>query len=143
MPTNKIVLDTNCLLVSISRRSKFYPVWKGLLEGRYILCVTTEILAEYEEIISQMVTHEVANNVIRTMLDSEFVQLIDPHYHLHLITADPDDNKFVDCAFAAGATYIVSDDSHYDILKDIPFPQFLVLKLKAFLEKIVRDNISH
>ena len=139
MPTNKIVLDTNCLLVSISRRSKFYPVWKGLLEGRYILCVTTEILAEYEEIISQMVTHEVANNVIRTMLDSEFVQLIDPHYHLHLITADPDDNKCVDCAFAANATYIVSDDTHFNVLRDISFPQLMVLKLKEFIVVLNQD----
>lgn len=136
---NKVVLDTNCLLVSISRRSKSYPVWRGFQEGRYTLCVTTEILAEYEEIISQMVTPEVANNVIRTILESKSVELIDPHYHLHLITADPDDNKFVDCAFAAGATYIVSDDAHYNVLKDIPFPHLIVLKLRAFLEKLTAD----
>ena len=58
---------------------------------------------------------------------------------LHLITADPDDNKFVDCAFAAGATYIVSDDAHYNVLKDIPFPHLIVLKLRAFLEKLTAD----
>ena len=34
-----------------------------------------------------------------------------------------DDNKFVDCAFAANATYIVSDDKHYDVLKEVDFPQ--------------------
>jgi hypothetical protein len=35
MPNKKIVLDTNCLLASISRRSTAYPVWKGFQEGRY------------------------------------------------------------------------------------------------------------
>ena len=49
---------------------------------------------------------------------------------------DPDDNKFVDCAFAANATYIVSDDTHYDVLREITFPQILVLELKAFIEKL-------
>ena len=31
------------------------------------------------------------------------------------------------------ATYIVSDDKHFDVLKEISFPQLLVLKLKEFL----------
>lgn len=54
---------------------------------------------------------------------------------------DPDDNKFVDCAFAANATYIVSDDTHYDVLREITFPQILVLKLKAFIEKLKQQYV--
>ena len=49
MPSKKIVLDTNCLLVSISKYGEAYPVWRGFLDGRYTLCVSTEILEEYEE----------------------------------------------------------------------------------------------
>jgi predicted nucleic acid-binding protein len=49
-------------------------------------------------------------------------------------------DKFVDCAFAANATYIVSDDKHFDVLKDISFPQLLVLKLKEFLGLLQLDN---
>lgn len=49
----RIVLDTNCLLQSLSRRSRHYPVWKDFVDGRYVLCVTTEILEEYEEIVSR------------------------------------------------------------------------------------------
>ena len=30
----RIVLDTNCLISSLSRKSKSYEVWKGLHEGR-------------------------------------------------------------------------------------------------------------
>ena len=65
MPINKIVLDTNCLLASISRRSTVYPVWKEFQDGRYTLCVTNEILEEYEEMIARMASAEVATNVIR------------------------------------------------------------------------------
>lgn len=50
-----------------------------------------------------------------------------------MIESDHDDDKFVDCAFAANATYIVSDDKHFDVLKEISFTQLLVLKLKRYI----------
>ena len=49
-----VVLDTNCLLQSISRRSRYYKIWRDFIDGRYVLCVTTEILEEYEEILSRL-----------------------------------------------------------------------------------------
>lgn len=133
MQKRKIVLDTNCLIASLSRSGQYYPVWKGLQIGEYILCVSTDILEEYAEIITQKMSVNVAANVIHLLLESEFVELVNPYFSLHLIEADHDDDKFIDCAFAANATFIVSDDKHYDVLKDISFPQLLVLKLKEFL----------
>ena len=132
MQKRKIVLDTNCLIASLSRSGQYYPVWKGLQTGKYILCVSTDILEEYAEIITEKMSVNVATNVIHLLLESEFVELVNPYFSLHLIEADHDDNKFVDCAFAANATYIVSDDKHFDVLKDIAFPRLLVLKLKEF-----------
>ena len=133
MVSRKIVLDTNCLISSLSRRGQYYPVWKGLQTGKYVLCVSTEILEEYAEIITQKMSVEVATNVIHLLLENQNVELINPYFRLQLIKDDRDDDKFVDCAFAANATYIVSDDKHYDVLKDIDFPKLLVLKLKEFL----------
>ena len=133
MQKRKIVLDTNCLIASLSKSGQYYPVWKGLQTGRYILCVSTDILEEYAEIITQRMSVNVATNVVHLLLESEFVELVNPYFSLRLIEADHDDDKFVDCAFAANATYIVSDDKHYDVLKEISFPQLLVLKLKEFL----------
>jgi len=66
---------------------------------------------------------------------------VDPHYSLHLIQEDPDDNKFVDCAFVANATYIVSNDKHFDVLKTIDFPQILVLKLHEFLKTLTEKKL--
>jgi len=133
MSERKIVLDTNCLISSLSKSGQYYPVWKGLQTGKYVLCVSTDILEEYAEIITQKMSVEVAANVIHLLLESQYVELINPYFRLHLIEADHDDNKFVDCAFAANATYIVSDDKHYEVLKDVDFPKLLVLKLKEFL----------
>ena len=140
MPSKKIVLDTNGLISSLSRRGQFYPIWRSFQQGRYTLCITNEILDEYIEIISQKMTPEIAENVADLLLKSKNVELIYPQFRWGLITADPDDNKFVDCAFAAGATYIVSDDSHFSVLRDITFPQLLVLRLKEFLDTLQKEE---
>lgn len=49
MNLRKIVLDTNVFLVSISSKSKLHWIFNRLLNGEYILCVTTDILLEYSE----------------------------------------------------------------------------------------------
>ena len=136
----KIVLDTNCLIAALSRHSEYYPVWSEFQAGKYMLCVSNEILEEYEEIIEKKTSAIVAQNVINLLLKSNNVELVTPSFRFRLIEADHDDDKFVDCAFAANATYIVSDDKHFDVLKDISFPQLLVLKLKEFLGLLQLDN---
>ena len=134
---NKIVLDTNCLIMSLSRHSEFYPVWQGIRTGRYILCVSNDIISEYREIIAIKTSEIVADNVVRMLAESPNVEFIDPRYHLELIQADPDDNKFVDCAFAANATYIVSNDKHFNATKEIDYPKIQVIKLIEFLQTLL------
>ena len=134
------MLDTNCLISSLSKKGQYYPVWKGLQTGQYILCVSTEILEEYAEVIAQKMSAQIASSVIHLLLESSNVELINPYFSLHLIDADQDDNKFVDCAFAANATFIVSNDKHFDVLKVISFPQLIVLKLKEFLGLLQSDS---
>ena len=129
---DKIVLDTNSLIASLSKRGKYYNVWKGLQDGDYILCVTTEIIHEYEEILERKTNALVANHVIQFLINSNFVEQHEPFYSFNLIAQDPDDNKFVDCAIEANAKFIVSNDAHFDILKEIPFPQVNVITLQAY-----------
>lgn len=136
MQSKRIVLDTNGLIASLSRRGNYYPIWKNFQEGKYILCISNDILEEYTEIITQKMNYEIAENVVDLLLKSKNVELVHPQFRLGLIDVDPDDNKFVDCAFAANATYIVSDDKHFDVLKNIAFPELMVLKLKEFLETL-------
>ena len=57
--------------------------------------------------------------------------MITPFYNFNLIEAD---NKFVDCAIAAHAKCIVTNDHHYDVLKTIPFPKVDVVRLVDFLK---------
>ena len=139
MQNDRIVLDTNCLLAALSRHSEYYSIWRNLLDGKYTLCVTNEILDEYQEIIERKTTKVVAANVINLLLKMENVLFVDTYFRLQLIETDPDDNKFVDCAFAANAVYIVSDDKHFDVLKSISFPRILVIKLREFLNMLEHE----
>lgn len=137
----RIVLDTNCLLQIVSRRSIDHHVWEGFLNGDYNLCVSTEIIEEYEEIIAQKMSPHVATLLVELILRSPFTLRFDAHYRWGLIKQAPDDNKFVDCALIANADYIVSDDSHFNVLFEIPFPPIRLLKLKEFARLLKKRQI--
>ena len=53
---NPVVIDTNCLLQIIARKSPYRPIWDAFLAGRFDLCVSNEILEEYQEILGQQIT---------------------------------------------------------------------------------------
>lgn len=136
----KIVLDTNCLLMSLPKISPYRMIWNDFLAGKLILCVTNEIIEEYLEIIERKTTAEIASNVVSLILSQKNVEFVEPYYKLHLIQADEDDNKFVDCAFNAGASCIVSNDAHFRILNEINFPKILVLKIRDFVDLLLRER---
>ena len=56
----------------------------------------------------------------------------DPHFSFGLITTDADDNKFVDCAIVANAHFIVTEDKHFNVLKNIEFPHVDVIGIDEF-----------
>lgn len=49
----RLVLDTNSLLQCVARRNSNHDLWLSILDGRNQLCVTTEILEEYAEILEK------------------------------------------------------------------------------------------
>ena len=128
-----VVLDTNCLLQSISRRSRYYKIWRDFIDGRYVLCVTTEILEEYEEILSRYLSPLVARLVVEAILRANNVFRVDAQFRFGLITVDPDDNKFVDCAIVANAECVVTNDAHFEVLRTIPFPKVNVVGIDEFV----------
>ena len=133
---SRLVLDTNCLIQIVSPRSKYHSLWMSFVRGEYELCVSNEIVDEYLEILQKLTSVEVAEYIVKTIINSPFVVFIDPFYKFDLIQADKDDNKFVDCAIAAQARCIISNDHHYDILSTIPFPHVEVIKLTDFMEML-------
>ena len=128
----RVVLDTNVLLVILSRTSKYRLIFDSFIFEKITLCVSTDILVEYEEILGERIGREIASNVLKLIENAPNVEFITNYYKWNLITQDPDDNKFVDCAIAAGAKFLVSDDKHFNILKEIKFPKVELIKTEEF-----------
>ena len=132
----RIVLDTNCLLQALPTRSPYHKIWEEVLTGRICLCVNTEILNEYEEILTEKTTFNIAHNVVESIARLHTTVFQEVYIHFGLIEADPDDNKFVDCAVAADAEYIVTNDSHFSILKHTAWPKITVITIKEFVKQM-------
>jgi len=130
----RIVLDTNILLVSVSDRSPYHLIFKSFIEERYEICVTTEILDEYAEILSKYSSQFLATNTLEVIENAANSVLITRYFAFELIKNDPDDNKFVDCAIASNADFIVTNDGHFKVLKEIPFPQVNIISIDDFME---------
>ena len=65
------------------------------------------------------------------------VVLMTPFFKWNLIENDKDDNKFVDCYLISNADVLVSNDRHFDCLRDIDFPRINVIKIDEFKEIIL------
>ncbi len=131
-----IVIDTNVLLVSIPPKSRYHWIFQALCNDLFDLSITESIINEYEEIIGEKLNEAIAKNVIRTLLLLPNVKYVNVFFHWNLIEADPDDNKFVDCAISANANYIVTEDKHFNVLKSIDFPKVNVINIEYFRKLI-------
>jgi putative PIN family toxin of toxin-antitoxin system len=129
----RIVLDTNVLIVSIPKQTAYYPIFQAFEDGAIELCVTTDILNEYVEKLQEKFSPSVASNTMKAIEKSPDTVFIEKYFFWNLITADPDDNKFVDCAVAANADFIVTNDRHFKVLIKIPFPKVKVISADEFL----------
>ncbi len=76
----KIVIDTNILLVSISDRSPYHIIFKNFIDGKFQLCVTTDILSEYEEIIGRLINQITADAVLKAIENSPNTILIEKFF---------------------------------------------------------------
>ena len=132
----RVVLDSNVLLVSIGKRSKFRPIWDSFVKGKFQLILSEDILHEYEEILYEHAAEGAAEIVLEVFIESPDMIFKRIYYYWHAITADPDDNKFFDIAFAANADYLVTDDNHFTEAKKLFFPSVNIIPSEVFLKVI-------
>ena len=130
----RIVLDTNVLLVSLPVQSPFHIIFQAIRNGLIQLFVTNEILAEYEEQLGARYGEEITSFKLIEILRLNNVSLKTTFYNWQLIEADADDNKFVDCAIASNADFIVTNDGHFKILKSIDYPKVNTIRAEELVE---------
>ena len=137
----KIVLDTNILVAIIGRQSPYRWIFDALIGGKLSLCVSTDILFEYREILERKASVEVAENVLN-FIDVHPATVKTTVYFKFNLIDDPDDNKFVDCYVASNAEFIVSNDTHFQKLKQLDFPRINILKLEEFEARFQKELVT-
>jgi putative PIN family toxin of toxin-antitoxin system len=128
----KIVLDTNCFISCIGKLSPYRNVFDEFLSGNYVLCLSTDILLEYEEIFLSKWGKNVTENLLSRLIRAKNIELTTIFFNFNMVAADADDNKFADVFLASNADYIVSNDTKLLALNKSEFPTFLVMRLQDF-----------
>ena len=109
----RVVLDTNVLLQARAAGHAFHPILRAWFDGKIVLALSTEILLEYEEVITERTGLARWQMLARLLSVSPHVHHVAPTYRFHLVTHDPDDDKFTDCAIVAQADYVITSDHHF------------------------------
>jgi putative PIN family toxin of toxin-antitoxin system len=111
-----VCVDTNVLIQARSKRHRFGVILDGFMFGLMDWAVSNRVVTEYREILSAkagQAAWSTLENFIELVDRSGNVRWISPHYQFRIISADPDDNAFTDCAIAAHADYVITEDSHF------------------------------
>ncbi len=132
-----VCLDTNVLIQARASHHPYGVILDGISFGQMRWAISNRVLTEYREITEQR-----AGKAAWTTLD-RFIELVDmsgdlikvsPHYQFRVISNDPDDNAFTDCAIAAGADYVITSDRDFAPLANAGYkPQ--PITPEAFIER--------
>lgn len=130
----RLILDTNIFLVSLAPNFKYHWIYQALIQNKYDLVVSNEILTEYQEQITLRYGIESTNASLDFLLLLPNVVFNNPSFLWQLVENDKDDNKFVDCYIASQCDYIISNDRHLHQMRKSEFPQIAVLRYEEFEE---------
>ncbi len=132
----RVVLDTNVLVSGIFFKGPPFEILNAWRDGHVQLAVTPEIVREYEAVLARLQAQYptvVATDVLVLVLaHADFVTappLPEP------VCADPDDDKFIACAVAADARFIISGDQH--LLSIAEYEGVLIVRPRAFLDAAI------
>jgi len=116
-----VCIDTNVVPGMFTTTHAYRPTFEAWFRGKLQWAVSTEILLEYEEIMQRKASLQKAEAMMQIItlvaLRHGNIVFSSPSFRFHLIAADPDDDKFADCAIAAEADYLITEDRHFDVLK--------------------------
>ena len=116
-----VCIDTNSPVQLFGKKSRFQAIAVARMGGQIELALSTAILLEYEEVAAAMhgpVCAREVMNFLDLATASGFARHFTPQFHFRIITADPDDNIFADCAIATDAEYIITEDRHFQALRN-------------------------
>ncbi len=128
----RVIIDTNIFVMTLTSRSPYHIIYQALIAQQYSLIVSTEILLEYQEIISLKYGQSTTDFFLQMLDELPNIIFVTPFYRWAIMENDPEDNKFVDCGIAGQADFLVTQDKHFNILKTIEFPKLSIISTEDF-----------
>jgi putative PIN family toxin of toxin-antitoxin system len=136
----RVVLDTNTLVSAFlfsGTASRLVDLWQS---GRITVLISKEILGEYLRVLAYP-KFRLTEQEIRRLVEEEllpFIQTVRVVRHLSVVRRDPEDNKFVECAVAGRAEYLLTGDRD---LRDLgSFRRVLILTIGEFFAQTGMDR---
>lgn len=127
----RFVIDTNIFVSALSATSPHHWVIDSLLDEEFEICISHDIVLEYEEVLTRKYSVKTASNFLKALQEIPSAHQIEVYFNWNLLD-DPDDNKFVDVAVAGGAAFIVSEDRDFRKLSEVKFPKVGLMRLVDF-----------
>ena len=114
----RVVFDTNIIVAAITnpRSASGHLLNEAVSEGKIRLCVSPDILREYEIILKSFqfaLNKQGGAEPFLRILETAALT-VHPQDAIHKIQADESDNKFLECAVQAKAHYLVTSDKHFN-----------------------------
>ncbi|HHX39394.1 MAG TPA: putative toxin-antitoxin system toxin component, PIN family [Armatimonadetes bacterium] len=107
----RVVLDTNLFVAAYwNPRSAPARVLEACEESQLRLLYSAAIRREMDYILRKAHTSEAFQHRVSLLLED--AEEICPTRSLRLVQADPDDDKFLECALEGDADYLISSDAH-------------------------------
>jgi putative PIN family toxin of toxin-antitoxin system len=109
----RVVLDTNIHIAARHRPSGLYnALWQAARQGKYVLLISPPLCGELVDVLRRRFTvpENEAQGVMRSVV--RVAEMVQPRLTLNAVSADPDDNRVLECALAGKANLIVSNDRH-------------------------------
>jgi len=129
----KVVLDTNVIVSGLGWKGKSQKILIHCLDGRFKLVTSPEIIKEIKAVIFRpkfdFITEDKKNDLINTLF--EISEIVSPDKKIKL-SRDPEDDKFIEAAITAKASFIVSGDPHLKEIKS--YKSIKIVTPAEFLE---------
>jgi putative PIN family toxin of toxin-antitoxin system len=115
----RVVIDTNVVISGIFWKGNPNKILSAWFKDKFVVLISPEIVIEYEKVIKRMDSGLTPGEI------QMWIEIIISHsttieapLMLKVVDADPDDNKFIECALFGHAGYIISGDKHLLDLKE-------------------------
>ena len=131
----RVVLDTNTLISALlfsGTASRLVPLWQS---RRITVLVSKAILEEYLRVLAYP-KFQLGDLEIRELVEEEllpFVETIRVRRRLAAVRRDPEDDKFLECAVASRAKYLLTGDR--DLRELDAYRGITILTVGEFLER--------